>query len=103
MNFKNLKTLILNKNRIKKIPIQLSNLISLRTFSLSNNELTEVPESIYTLPQLRKLNISSNNISKIEERLLCHKTLEYLWLNNLPINSFAIIDSFKHTELVKKM
>jgi hypothetical protein len=62
-----------------------------------------VPESIYTLPQLRKLNISSNKISEIEERLLCHKTLEYLWLNNLPINSLAIIDSFKHTELVKKI
>ncbi len=88
---KNLKTLILNNNKIKKIPIQLNNLHLLRTFGISSNYLTEIPESIYSLDQLRKLNISNNKIGEIENRLLCHNSIEHLWLNNLPVSKFSVI------------
>ena len=62
--FKNLKTLYLNNNQIRKIE-NLNNLIKLESLYLNDNKIYEI-ENLDSLINLNLLNLEKNSISKIK-------------------------------------
>lgn len=57
---RNIEVLILDKNKLKKLPPDLSNLRSLRVISIRDNELEDV-EVLQYLPRLEQIYLSGNH------------------------------------------
>ncbi|MFZ2286213.1 MAG: leucine-rich repeat domain-containing protein [Bacteroidales bacterium] len=83
-----LEELYLNNNKIKTLPLQISNLKKLRKLSLSNNNLKSVPPSLSLLTKLEFLNISSNLIEDFPTEILKLGQLRQLRVSNINFKSF---------------
>ena len=54
------KYLVVEKNKLKSLPPEITNLTALVTLKLGNNQLSNLPESFGNLTSLVKLDISDN-------------------------------------------
>ena len=63
---KNLKTLDLISNRIKKIPPTI-NFEKVEKLNLQGNQIQELPESIYNLPKLKEISLGGNPLKNPKE------------------------------------
>ena len=61
-----LEVLILESNKIRKIPEALGNLKLLQKFSISKNQLTQLPVSTGRLQNLRSIDLRNNCISILD-------------------------------------
>ena len=73
--FKNLKSLYLSRNKIKKLPNYLADL-ELIELEISNNELTSIPEVVFKCSTLKKMVLQSNEIKEIDVRFFNLTQLE---------------------------
>jgi len=82
-----LETLILSKNEITDLPIELSNLINLKVLDLGVNSLTFIPKAIYFLSSLKELHLEHNKITHIEPEIsqLCNLKVLNLFANQLTV------------------
>lgn len=86
-SLKNLQILDLTKNSIKVIPSEIGELKNLQTLNLSRNDIEALPKEIAKLSKLRYLNISRNELSSLPieiAELMNLETLD-LWSNNIDI------------------
>lgn len=65
MMYPALKTLILSKNCLKKLPETINRQDDLETLLLDKNMFTKIPSNIIDLKNLRELNLEENNIEEI--------------------------------------
>ncbi|KPA13067.1 leucine rich repeat protein [Candidatus Magnetomorum sp. HK-1] len=77
-----LKTLKLNGNRLKQLPLNLDKMTSLETLYLNNNEFTEFPSIITKLSHLTILNLYQNSISSLPINMNNYSSLQELNLSN---------------------
>ncbi len=73
-----LKSLILRKNYINKIPKQIANLSKLEVLDVWSNPIESFPEEITTLTNLRYLNIGETKIKEIPSSVAKLKNIETL-------------------------
>lgn len=52
---KSLQTVVLNKNRITHVPVELSRIETIREILLSDNNIIEIPTKIMSMSNLRVL------------------------------------------------
>ncbi|XP_050460966.1 toll-like receptor 4 isoform X2 [Cataglyphis hispanica] len=90
--FRSLRILLLNYNKLQKIPL-ITNLQQLNELSLNFNMIKNIPSNIFSyFPSLKKLSLKGNNIEYIEkDSFLNLNNLEYLnlsenGLRRLPYN-----------------
>lgn len=84
--FKNIETLVLPNNDIKKLRIEsLANLALCKELNLNDNNIEFLPEKIDTLESLRILKINRNQLTELPKKFSNLKQLRYLDLgyNNL--------------------
>jgi len=62
-----LRTLYLDRNRLRELPDSISKLQKLHSLDLTDNKLTKLPKSIQFLSQLRHLRIQKNLIVEIPQ------------------------------------
>ena len=88
LNFKNLNSLKLGKNKISFVPEGISQLLFLQELDLGKNKLDAFPGGLVELVHLKKLVLNQNYIEVIPYMIKNLQQLEYLdmWSNNL--NSF---------------
>ncbi|KAF9319777.1 PH domain leucine-rich repeat-containing protein phosphatase 2 [Podila horticola] len=79
-SFQYLRALNLSSNNISKVPLALCRITSLEELDLSFNEITEIPDQICQLAMLRKLLLFGNRIGpflpKSMEELACLRKLD---------------------------
>ncbi|KAG0094029.1 cysteinyl-tRNA synthetase [Podila epicladia] len=79
-SFQYLRALNLSSNNISKVPLALCRITSLEELDLSFNEITEIPDQICQLAMLRKLLLYGNRIGpflpKSMEELACLRKLD---------------------------
>jgi len=94
---KNLKTLNLNNNPLKKIPESIYFLENLFQFHIGNTKIEEVSESIAMLKNLDVLDVKQIYIKEIPEAFLSLKKLRILFVkkDNLSEKSIRIIDTLE--------
>ncbi|KAB8028495.1 leucine-rich repeat domain-containing protein [Fluviispira multicolorata] len=80
-NFKNLRELWLQDNKISIISDSFANLTGLKVLDLSKNNITEIPDSFFRLTNLTVLNLNRNKLKMIPESIAQLKNLEKLYLN----------------------
>jgi hypothetical protein len=78
--FKGLKWLRLNENKLSSMP-PLDSLSSLRRIYLRDNAFAEVPEQLKDLPSLTDVELSGNPIKEVPEWLAQKKGLEFISLS----------------------
>ncbi len=78
--FKGLKWLRLNENKLSSLP-PLDSLSSLRRIYLRDNAFAEVPEQLKDLPSLTDVELSGNPIKEVPEWLAQKKGLEFISLS----------------------
>lgn len=86
-NLVNLTCLCLDNNELCDLPKEIGNLVNLRDFDLRNNKLTKLPPEIVKIIKIININETSydlNNIKDDAEILIFHDLKTEL--NNLPIN-----------------
>mgnify|MGYP001330594028 CR=1 FL=1 len=66
----NLKTLLLNKNKMTSVPKYLEHLESLENLNLSDNQLTELPEVLRLLNNLKTLSLNRNQLTTLPIELV---------------------------------
>jgi Leucine-rich repeat (LRR) protein len=83
--FKNLRELVADKNKITEIPAAIENLILLQTLSISNNKLQSIPPQISKLKNLKYLHLNRNVITEIPNEIGTLFNLEeiHLWDNEI--------------------
>lgn len=62
-SFVSLKQLTIDSNVINRLPDELGLLVKLESLSLANNKIPELPLSISNLKALKKVNLSGNNLT----------------------------------------
>jgi Leucine-rich repeat (LRR) protein len=77
-----LNTLIMDNNRLKHIPFNLSSMICLETLSLNDNLLTEFPSTKENLSKLKSLYLSQNDIVSFPENMNLFSSLQNLDLSH---------------------
>ena len=77
---KDLETLSLEFNCLKKIPDDISNLFSLKILFLSYNNFKDFPRAITKLPILTTLSLNNNYISTLPEYINQLKSLKTLYI-----------------------
>ena len=102
-----LRTLILSKNRIDKIPSSIRYMRNLEDLNLSNNELTKIPKELSFLENLKILNISYNKLRVIESNIFNNLfDLEELYCNNniltniSNLNNYTVFDSIVNLKIL---
>lgn len=100
----NLEELILQRNKITRVPAAIGNLTELKKLSFNynnissvegidklqkleelsfyQNKLTEIPAGVYALTNLKSIDLYHNEISKIDDRIADMRNLEILYLSN---------------------
>lgn len=122
-----IETILLNHNRLIRIPINIKQFYNLRTLDLSSNNLGELPEAIFqlglvtliaknnhltndslpksllpsknTMSTLKELNLSGNMMTEFPEQCLDLHFLKYLYIGGNKIRSIPK-DVWKMTRLV---
>ena len=82
-----LKILLLRRNEIKTIPLNLGFLTFLETLDLRINKIRYLPDSIGLLSNLKRLNLSSNDLFVIPNSIGDLSSLEILNLSNNKLRS----------------
>lgn len=77
-NLDELEILILNGNKIKKLPDSIGNLKSLKVLDLRENDLKNLPNSIGDLATLQELYISGNKLKRLPKTIYELKSLKKL-------------------------
>ena len=85
---RNLKTLDLGNNKLKKIPNGLSKLQNLETLILRHNDLEELPEELFELKNLKILDLGNNKLKRISKGLSKLQNLETLILRHNELEEF---------------
>ncbi|XP_077593083.1 malignant fibrous histiocytoma-amplified sequence 1 homolog [Stigmatopora nigra] len=75
---RNLRVLVLRRNRFSSVPRAVLELPRLAELDLSHNRLRGVAEGLAGLPALRKLSLAHNNIRQLPERIAALELLEEL-------------------------
>lgn len=89
----NVRELILDRNHLEILPIDVGRLINLTHLDLSYNELAVLPEEVGELCCLSRLEVNNNKLNKIPSSLLINcRELRYLSLNDNRIGGAHIID-----------
>ncbi|MHA1105327.1 MAG: leucine-rich repeat domain-containing protein [Promethearchaeota archaeon] len=83
-NLKRLKQLSVG-SRIDNIPDSLSQLKNLESLNLNNNPLKKIPESIYSLENLFQFHIGNTNIKELSESIAMLKNLDVLDIKQIYI------------------
>ena len=83
----NLRFLILENNKITKLPEEIVGLENLEGLYLNHNQITELPTNIYKLKSLKKLNLYNNQLTILPKKIFKLKSLENLNLYGNPIKS----------------
>jgi internalin A len=65
----NLKTLVLNKNRLSVLPKELFDLENLEELHIENNDLSVIPGDIERLKNLKRLSLSSNKLTSLPAQI----------------------------------
>ena len=105
--WKELKKLSLEGNRLEDLSIELTSLEKLEELVLDGNRFTQLPNSILQLKNLKKLSLAHNNLEDIPEELGKLESLEELNLLNAcqerkeNPHLFTIPDSFKKLKNLK--
>jgi Leucine-rich repeat (LRR) protein len=85
----NLENLCLDQNLITEIPNSIGKLINLKFLSLHNNLITDIPDSIGNLTKLEKIHLGYNKIKYLPKTfanlILCEISLDNNKLCGLPI------------------
>jgi len=68
-NLKNLQEAFFNNNELTSFALDLSKLISLKTLDLQKNKIRFIHPSLMSLPSLTKLNISNNQLTKLSHTM----------------------------------
>ena len=69
-NYPKLEILLLYKNQIEELPIQIKNLINLQHLDLSDNfGIKKLPNELWTLTSLRILNLRSTSLNKVSAQI----------------------------------
>lgn len=95
-SLKNLRILILQKNKITKIPIEIRSLKNLEELDVSYNKINYIPKEIVELKNLKKLNISNTKIKSLPLEIFEMDQLEILDIRNTKIPSQFISMLEKH-------
>ena len=76
------KVLKLAENRLKTLPVQISQLANLEIFELNNNYITTIPEELTLLTKLQRLDLSTNHIITLPIEFGNLKSLKYLKIHS---------------------
>lgn len=98
----NLRSLILDRNKLKQLPDSLCELENLKVLDVSSNDLDEVPLDFGKLRSLQTLNLNSNNLVNFPENI---DGLELLAVLDLSSNHFTALPGLfmqgKHSHLAE--
>ena len=68
----------LSSNRLQRLPPSIGLMESLRVLLLDSNRLEELPEELFMLPKLERLSLANNKLTKVPRSVGSLKTLKYL-------------------------
>lgn len=77
-----LENLYIDHNKIKGLPIHISQLVNLKIIWADNNEIEYVTKGVYHLPKLRELYLNNNKIVVVSNEIDCLQNLKILRLDN---------------------
>jgi len=101
MGLKDLTSLNLQRNKIKKLPDSIGDINNLEDLNLSNNVLEVLPESIGNLKQLTDLDLGHNKLVKIPKSIGYLESLVYLDLCGNPLTTLP--DSIKNLHKLENL
>ena len=96
-----LKSLLLQDNRLTSVPASLGNLGALTRLWLYNNQLTSVPVSLGNLRALTDLSLAHNQLTSVPASLGNLRALTALFLNNNQLTSLP--ESFANLEALTEL
>jgi len=76
----------LTKSKLKELPLEVLDFKNLHTLYLGKNKLTKLPENFHTLNQLQILDLSKNNFSTFPSMLCGMTSITQLFLGKNQIN-----------------
>lgn len=111
----NLRNLDLSKNKITRVPEDLSMFKFLKQLNLSTNMIQVLPESLANLKKLELLNVSFNSLASLPKSITTLSNLKQVYLNDnkfkvfpkelIGLNNIEVVDlsNNKITEIPKGM
>lgn len=78
----------LSGKKIKKFPVEITQLVNLRELDMSKNKLKEIPDTIRVLQHLTYLNLSKNKLNEISKGICALVNLTYLDMSQNRILGF---------------
>lgn len=91
-NLQHLKTLVLSKNQLKRIPSGIQDLVHLEELDVSYNHLTRLPSCLQTTTTLTALNASNNRIQTFSPKLWKLRAMRVLNLSHNLLQELSYVE-----------
>ena len=85
--FKNLEKVVLNNNRLTKIPKDFQKLTQLKELNVSGNQIDSIPPELSKLKNLQKINLRGNKLKDVPKEWKALKNLQWIDLSENEITN----------------